>query len=118
MSVLLYIIFSYLAGAKKNIATEDSSKTFEQQSDFSKPSKTNQTNKKQSDPLIIISGIFALFSLGACLILGLWVFFSGTLGYTTRLESFKSILIWPTLLYFITGTIYMVKKDKQKFQDA
>ena len=66
------------------------------------------------DLFMILSGIVAVIALAACLLLSFWVFIKDLSGYQERFATFKSILIWPTLVYFITGTIYLIKRDKQK----
>jgi hypothetical protein len=51
-------------------------------------------------------------SLLTCLVLPIWVYVTGGSQYEQNFATFKNILIWPTLVYFITGTIWAVKRDK------
>ena len=46
--------------------------------------------------------------------LPIWVFAMGTDGYDQRLASFKSIIIWPSLVYLAAATAWAIQKDKRK----
>ena len=64
------------------------------------------------DIVLLISKILAVASLLCCLILPIWVYLSGPDVCEQNFATFKSVLIWPTLIYFITGTIWAVKRNK------
>lgn len=42
------------------------------------------------------------------------VYTIGIYGYGERFAVFKTILIWPSLVYFVNGTIWAVKRNKSK----
>ena len=67
---------------------------------------------KKADVVLWICGAVALASLAACIILPIWVYMTGGEDYERNFAWFKRILIWPTLIYFIAGTIWAVKRDK------
>jgi hypothetical protein len=58
------------------------------------------------------SGVIAVAALLTCFILPVWVFVTGGGQYEQNFAAFKNILIWPTLIYFVTGTIWAVKRNK------
>jgi cytosine permease len=115
LTSVLYIIFASMAGARDKFGdkTEEPSQgskssTEEEQTKF----QMTQTTSK--DPILLVCGIVALASLLACLILSIRVYTCGGPGYTEALDSFKRILIVPTLIYFVFGTAWIFLKDKKE----
>jgi cytosine permease len=115
LTSVLYIIFASMAGARDKFGdkTEEPSQgskssTEEEQTKF----QMTQTTSK--DSILLVCGIVALASLLACLILSIRVYTCGGPGYTEALGSFKRILIVPTLIYFVFGTVWIFMKDKQE----
>jgi cytosine permease len=114
VTVVLYLLFSTFAGARDKspeIPEENLSET-ESSEKINSTSSLKSSDKR--DIFMILSGIVALLALASCLFLSLWVFIKDTNGYQARFDTFKSVLIWPTLVYFISGTYYLIKRDKQK----
>jgi len=66
------------------------------------------------DIVMWISGIAAAGTLLMCLVLPIWVYFSGSGQYKQNFAAFKSILIWPTLIYFVAATIWAIKRERAK----
>ncbi|MBI4582836.1 MAG: nucleoside transporter [Planctomycetes bacterium] len=64
--------------------------------------------------LLWISGGAALTFLIACLALPAWVLMMGRQGYETRLLAFKANLLWVSLLYFLSGIIWLVEREKKE----
>jgi hypothetical protein len=56
----------------------------------------------------------ALLSLAACLALPVWVYTRGASGFEASIATMKNLIIWPTLVYFISGTVWAVRRDRQK----
>jgi len=116
LTALLYIIFASMAGAREKFEDdiEDSApqKIADEQTEppVEMPGWTEQP--KNTDPVLWICAIAAIASLAACFILPIWVFRSSGENYDQNLEWFKQILIVPTLIYFLTGTIWAVKRNK------
>ena len=54
-----------------------------------------------------IAKFIALSSLVCCFVMAIWVFNSGAQG----LAAFKEWLIYPSVIYFIFGTIWLTKKE-------
>ena len=42
------------------------------------------------------------------------VFVMGTEGYDQRLVTFKSIVLWASIVYLIAATVWAFEKDKRK----
>jgi len=120
LTAVLYIIFASLAGARQKIEGE----TAEQPTQGTSRQAVGPYDKielpkwaeppKKCDLLLWVSGLVALASLASCLVLPIWVYVSGGDEYRENLASFKEILIWPSLVYFVAGTIWAVRKDKAK----
>jgi hypothetical protein len=78
--------------------------------------ETEQPKQKTNDkdPVLWTCAIVAMASLAACVILPLWVYFSDKEAYLQNHATFKNALIWPTVIYFITATIWNMKRSKAK----
>jgi len=114
---VLYIVFASMAGAKEKFPeqTEDetSTATPEDEETVTPVELPDWAKKpKKADPVLWICAIVAIASLAACFILPIWVYRTGGENYADNFEWFKKILIVPTILYFITGTVWAVKRDK------
>jgi hypothetical protein len=109
-----------LAGAREKFdeqPEEQMPRNANPESSAGEPDVASWTEQKKDigkDPLLWISGIFAVAALLACLILPIWVFVTGGSRYEQNFATFKNILIWPTLIYFVAGTIWAVKRNKAK----
>ncbi len=120
LTAVLYIIFASLAGAREDFADEAAEKPTEQteaeaaQSDNSIETPRWAQAPKKTDIVLWICAIVALASLAVCVVLPHWVYMTGGEDYEDNFATFKTILIWPTLIYFVTGTIWAVKRDKVK----
>jgi NCS1 family nucleobase:cation symporter-1 len=111
LTSILYIIFASMAGAKEKYP-EVQDQT--QAAAASPQSQTAQAVHKGTDILLWLSAIIACLSLLTCIVLPIWVYVAQSEEYARRLTFFKEILIYPTLIYFVTGTIWAIKRDRQK----
>jgi len=118
LTAVLYIIFASMAGAREKFdeqAEEQIPRNVNHESSASGSevgSWTEQKNNTGKDPVLWASGIIAAAALLTCFILPVWVFVTGGGQYEQNFAAFKNILIWPTLIYFVTGTIWAVKRNK------
>ena len=118
LTAVLYIIFAPMAGAREKFADQteealDQETTGETTENAAQMPKWTEAPKK-TDVVLWICAIAALASLAACLILPIWVYRTGGEDYEQNFAWFKQILILPTVVYFVTGTIWAVKRDKAK----
>jgi len=108
-AAILYIILAAISGAAEKLPPlpEDIAQT-------AQSAVTQQSAKTpvKHGPLFHISGLIAVASLVACLVMALWVAFSDQAVYADRLKSFKIIIMYPTVIYFISGIIWFYLKDK------
>ncbi len=125
LTAVLYIIFASMAGAREKFADDAQEQPAEQitgeaaDSGLGHPAGESKVRMpkwteapKKADVVLWICGAVALASLAACIILPIWVYMTGGEDYEQNFAWFKKILIWPTLIYFIAGTIWAVKRDK------
>lgn len=114
MTSVLYIVLSMFMGARD--VPEDAEEIIPTaENRKSKPVSESQKSKEtssQTDPVLLLSGIIAGLSLVICLALAISVFLKGTNGFMQNLQSFHRILIYPTLAYFIAGTIFIIRRDR------
>lgn len=117
LTAVLYILFASMAGAREKFPdqTEDQPlhETPEDDEDVTPVELPDWAKKpKKADPVLWICAIIAIASLAACFILSIWVYRTGGEDYQQNFEWFKNILIVPTIIYFITGTVWVIKRDK------
>jgi len=79
------------------------------------PGKSEQTTVAQAGrqyrgPAFWISGLIALAALIACVALPLRVYLAGAADYAESLAWFKRWVILPTLVYFVSGTFWQVRR--------
>ena len=116
LTAVLYIIFASMAGAGEKFADDRENSTPQQTVDEPQqppvglPKWAEKPGK--ADPVLWICAVVAIASLALCLILPIWVYRTGGEDYQQNFAWFKQILIVPTLIYFVTGTIWLVKRDK------
>ena len=63
-----------------------------------------------------VSAIVAIGSLAVCFFMAIWVAASGQDVYEARLELFKKAIIYATLVYFISGIIWISLKELSEKQ--
>ena len=120
LTAVLYIIFASMAGARERFdeqPEEQMPRNVSPESSAGEPDVASWTEQKKDsvkDLLMWISGIVAIAALLTCLGLPIWVYVTAPSRYEQNFATFKNILIWPTLIYFVTGTIWAVKRDKAK----
>ena len=112
LTAVLYIIFSAMAGAREKFAPEpeQTEPSYSEQTPSSTQQPTEQTSKR--DPVVWVCAIVALASLVVCLALPLSVYLSPSSSYVKNHAAFKGLLLWPSLIYFITATIWNIKRSK------
>jgi len=110
LTAVLYIVFAWIAGAREDL---EELETAPESIQPKAPRHLEQKKPGRMDAGLLVTGIVAAGSLLLCLILPIWVYLSGGPKYGQSLATFKHILIWPTLVYFVAGTVWMVMREKE-----
>jgi NCS1 family nucleobase:cation symporter-1 len=108
ITAILYTLFASMAGAKEKLpelVLQPVTKTAQE------PTEQKSAVKK-TDTVVWFWGIMALASLFVCLAMPIWVYFSPPDAYGKNLVTFKSVLLWPTLIHFVSATAWAIKKEK------
>ncbi len=119
---ILYIAFAAMAGATKPLSAEDEKpvEDLSRENDDTGAAeglagKAPIGGSSSQYPLSAkIAGIIALLALLFTLALPLQVLFMGAEGLTDRVEWIKDILSWLTLVYFISGAVWLYNREKGK----
>ena len=61
-----------------------------------------------------MSGLVTLAALLACLVLPFWVYAAGPSEWPGRLASFKSWVLAATIVYFVSGVVFMSENEKRR----
>lgn len=114
MTSVIYIVLSMNMGARDVPAgAEEIIPTAENRKSKSVTGTQKQQEIiSQNDPVMLVSGVIAGLSLVICLVMAIWVFLKGTNGFIQNLQLFHRILIYPTIAYFISGTIFIIRRDR------
>jgi NCS1 family nucleobase:cation symporter-1 len=108
ITAILYTLFASMAGAREKLPEL----VIQSVSKAARAPAEQKSAVKKADTAVWFWGIVALASLVVCLVLPIWVYFSSPDAYEKNLVTFKSILIWPTLINFVSATAWAIKKEK------
>lgn len=111
LTMALYIIFALLAGARNVPAGEQETPAG---AGGALPADHEAQTHSSADFVTILAGVVALLSLLCCFAWPVYILIRGSAGYDARFAFFKGWLILPTLLYFIGGICYAVKREKKQ----
>lgn len=115
LTVTLYTLMAAFAGAREQLPELEDDSQPRARGASAAPAAAREISSGDHT-VMWVSGLVALGSLVACLVLPVWVYVMGTQGYDERLALFKTLLLVPSLTYFISGTVFMIKRDAMKTQ--
>jgi cytosine permease len=116
LTAVLYVALASLAGAKGAAPPGTEPTTRREAPPPAPPSDDSaDLSKDGTDHGTVswISGLVALVALIACLALPLAVWLAGAEGYADNLAWFKRWLLPPTLVYFVAGTVWQLRRMKR-----
>ncbi|WP_205828033.1 hypothetical protein [Microbulbifer sp. SH-1] len=114
-SMLLYTLMASRMGASgdygeqvaMDIASEEARKRVERKYLEELSSKDHQgIGKSQPSIFMNIWGVLSITCLVACLALAVMVYIN-----TISLEQFRNLLIWPTIIYFVSATRWVIQRE-------
>lgn len=108
LAMVLYIITAGMAGAKEK---------FPEEAEEAAPAPAPAAAKAEApaqgaDAVLWIARIVSLACLAICFIWPITVFLGGSDGFADRFATFRTWLIVPSVIYFIFGTLWAIKRDK------
>jgi len=117
ITAVLYTALSVVAGAGK-VAIEQGSESdasLEAQETENDSSPVDQQDDHPQNPVLYwgLLGI-SVMALALCVILPVWVFTQGQQEFQANFEWVKSALIWLTVIYFVSGTVWAYTSGKNK----
>lgn len=108
LTAVLYTLFSAIAGAREQLP-----ELAEQRHSVQTASVETATSPTKSFDITTWSlGFLAVATLVACIILSIWVYLSSPGAYGPNFSTFKSVLIWPSLAYFVIATAWAIRHEK------
>jgi cytosine permease len=119
LTAILYAILAALWGAREKLPEDHDIETAQMVDTSAPPEAKEPAPRKpeKADIVLWTARVVAILSLAACLVLPFWVYSKGASGYDTSMPLMQKILIWPTLIYFVSGTVWAIRRDKQKEED-
>ncbi|MHC4498859.1 MAG: purine-cytosine permease family protein [Planctomycetota bacterium] len=113
-TAVLYTILSYVFGAGKKQAElppiEDAPT---RPNAVAQTGVERETETSDNKGIYYLSGLAALASLIFCFVLSIWVAVSDTNVYFDRLDYFKKAIICATIVYFVSGIVWICVKEKR-----
>jgi len=112
LTILLYIILSRIAGAGEHLPELPPT------APAVRPDRATATGEEEhaapNRPLLWISGGIALLTLLFCMLSPFYVLLKGAAAYEQRLATYKTILMWVSIIHLATATVWAVAKEKSK----
>ncbi len=108
LTAILYTVFAAIAGARERLPEL----VLAPVGRAAHAPGGQESAIKKNGTAARVWGIVALASLIVCFILPIWVYLSAGEQYQQNMATFKSILIWPTLIHFASATAWAIKKEK------
>jgi hypothetical protein len=108
LTAILYTLFAAMAGAREKLPEL----VLQPVGRAAHAPGGQKPAVKKTDTAARVWGIVALGSLMVCLVLPIWIYVSGGEQYQQNMATFKSILIWPTLIHFVSATAWAMKREK------
>jgi len=108
LTSVLYTLSSAVAGAREKLP-----ELVEQRPPARTPAtETPTATASSSDIKTRVWAIAAVAMLAACIIMSIRVYLSPPDTYEQNFSTFKNLLIWPSLLYFVTATLWAIRHEK------
>ena len=117
--MIVYIALARRMGAEKSYSIEVENRRKELKKIYARHEQERMKEAVMEDKYIAtktsflqqIYGVSALVSLAFIMLNAFNVWFAGS-DYIANFEHFKSIVIYPTLIYFVTASMWISMKDK------
>ncbi len=111
MTAFFYLVLAGLSGARDQLPKAD---TAAQSSQTNAPPPLEPTKREtpEATPRLLhhAAGMIAIGCLAACLFLPFGVFLQDAKDYPAYVAWYKQVLPWITLVYFVTGLIWIQKR--------
>ncbi|MFP4500131.1 MAG: purine-cytosine permease family protein [Candidatus Hydrogenedentota bacterium] len=113
LTMLLYIALASFMGARETYPlTEEEVDPDLQKAHAQHNQPVPQEPPAPGGPVLLLARVVAIGALAVCAIWPIWIYFQGGDGFAERFATFRNWLIVPTVIYFIAGTTWAVKRDK------
>lgn len=113
LATTLYTLLAMVFGASKDYSLEAlklETTERERQIEEARYLASVDINRAPANSTVSISGTLAVISLLACGVAMIYAFNNG------NLDQFKTWLLIPTLIYFVSATIWVIKQEKKPYQ--
>jgi hypothetical protein len=108
-------VLAGLAGAGKMVSETEEQRIPASSSTVTDDPATAQNEQGTRNKVVFfISGFVALACLILCLLLPLWLFFNPLENFQEQVAEFQNLLLWITVVYFISGMLWICQFEKQR----
>ena len=114
LTMILYIVLASMMGARDRYPEAEGASTGEgapPRDTAAAPAEATLPAPK-SDPVLWVARVAALAALAVCLLWPIWIYFQGMEGFEGRFDTFRTWLIVPTIVYFVSGTTWAIRRDR------
>jgi len=120
LTAILYTLLAGMFGAREKLPEDDTIKTAEMAGASAPSVKPKAASKEpeKADPVLRAAQVVTILSLAACLYLPVHVYLQGASAFETSMAWMQKALVWPTLIYFVSGTVWAIRRDRQRGEDG
>ena len=117
VAMILYIALASVMGARDRYpeaeaaAAQPAGKTAPPRDTEAAPAEATLPPPKH-DPVLWVARVVAVAALAVCLLWPIWIYIQGVDGFEARFDAFRTWLIVPTLVYFVFGTMWAIRRDR------
>jgi cytosine permease len=114
LTIVLYTLLAAAAGAREKFPELAAPLSAHVAPEVVAPATSAAMRPARGVALYWISGIVALVSLLACIAVPIWFFAQGSADYDERLATFKTAILWLSLIHLVSATVWAIQKDKRR----
>ncbi len=109
----LYTVAAACAGARRSGGSPETGD--EREPEDKAPSATTEVPARPAayrDPVRLLAGGLAIAALAGCVVLPLWLYAGPQESLLERTDSYKTGLLWMSLVYFVAATVWMARRSR------
>lgn len=114
VSMVLYIVLASMMGAREKYPETEQEDEAKARPSGQPAAAPEATPASPGGAVLWTSRILAVGALAACFFWPIWIYVRGAEGFDERFLAFRQWIIVPTLIYFVFGSLWLIKRDQAK----
>jgi hypothetical protein len=114
LTAMIYLLLAPLAGARESLSDPATvALSVDSVTPLNELKPFNTAAPPEKSLVYYVFGIVALAALVLCVVLPINLFLAEPEGHLARLEAFKAQLLWISLVYFVSSTIWLTEYERR-----